>query len=543
MLFPYNELGDAITKQHLQDIKDDNRSKRTQYYQRRYSMLKGIATDPCEPEYDRELCKTFFPQGTDESNPEYDERMKVWIPQGANLLNRLTDLALKGNVEYKFKAVDSENAADIELAAFATEVYEASLDYNNWELIGRERIFEANGIGQISDWLDYRRHDPRTGEEFDKGGRVRFIKYWPWFAEPVVSPDNVTEIIGAVLIYNEEGQSITNAVSLTMDLTGQRKLVTKLWLDPLFNTENGKPIHKGAYVVFENETSALPEGKEDWANDNKYGLTPVVFWQSVDIDESQYNGESYLDRFIDPLLKLCRVASSELSGIQYIINQLVLYAAKETTPDKITVRHNRTHKFAQGEPSPEMRILERMLDLKPEQETRAYLAAVIGEAGGFSPELSSLDGIGKIGESGIALKIAYEKTVDAVKTIRRNYAKSKTELMEKVLKVILVENDGKIGGKKIDMTKIRAAVGFDDNIMPVSELDALELNVRRRDEGIITEEQFIILENAEVKTSAQAETHMQKIREARAKNKPEQPEPPQRNGLIRRIPKEAQQPK
>ncbi len=148
MLFKPNELGEQITAAHLKQITDANREDRHAYYMRRYAMYKGIATDPNEPEYDESLCQTFFPKGKNETPEEYRERMKVWIPQGRIIIERLADMCLNGGVEYKFVAI---NEADEAMAEAATANFNADLEYNSWDLVSRERILEPLAIGDGRD--------------------------------------------------------------------------------------------------------------------------------------------------------------------------------------------------------------------------------------------------------------------------------------------------------------------------------------------------------------------------------------------------------
>lgn len=519
MLFRHNELGEQITALHLKEITDAQRSDRNAYYQRRYEMFQGIVTDPKEPAYNESLCLEFFPKGKNETAEEYRERMKVWVPQGRVIIERLADLVFKGGVEYKFVAI---NEADEEMAERATEVVNADLEYNDWDIVARERVTEPLGIGQVSDWLDFRRFDPRTGEAYDNFGRVRFVKRWPWFAEPVVHPDNVTEIIGAAYIYNLENEVISPAVSLQMTLDGSRKLITILWLDPAYNTDTGAKISNGAFIRLEDETVVMPEGKEEWQSENKYGLTPVEFWQSIDIDETQYNGQAFIDRFVDALLKLSRVKSNEVSAIQYIINQLAIIAAPEATPDELPIRHNAIFKIPQGDPQSDIRILDRKADLTPEQGVSKYLTFLIGQAGNFSADLMDIEGVKNAAQSGVARKIVYSATIDFVEVLRKNYAKNMKSVMNKILKVKEYEY-GKLDG--IDLKKIRPEVVFYGEIMPTDELEELTQDVMKLKEGLIRKTDLILKYNDDIDSLEKAEERLRAIQEERKATQPEEQTP------------------
>ena len=509
MLFKHNELGEQITEIHLKQIEDANRQARIEYYQRRWDMYKGIATDPNEPDFDILKCKEFFPAGKNETDDEYRERMKVWNPQGAVIINRLADMVFKGGVEYKFVPVNPEDESAKTMAEAATSNFQADLEYNKWSIVGRERVVEPMAIGQISDWLDYRKFDPSTGEQFDNGGRIRFIKRWPWFAEPVVHPENVTEIIGAAYIYTQENEAISPAISLQMSLSGERRRITELWLDPAYNSETGELISAGAYVRFEDETVEMPAGKEDWQGDNKYKLTPVHFWQNVDMDESQFNAESFFDRFDDLWLKLSRVDSNKVSGVQYIINQRSIIASPEATPKDIPTRHNVLIKIPQGEPQSSIANMPRNLDNAPEDNLAKDLRFGIGEAGCYSASLMDMEGIGQAAQSGIARKIMYAPTVDCVDILRKNYAEGMKQVMRKCMAVKIYENGGSLDG--IDLKKIKPEVQFLGSVIPVDEVEELTQDILKLKSQLIDRKGLVMKYNPEIKTDAQADEFLKLI--------------------------------
>lgn len=506
----FNPLINEISARHVQELIDFEREQRISYYLRRRAMHNGIVTDPNEQDYDEELCKKFFPKGLTEKPNEYQERMKVWVPVGALILKRLVSLVVKGGVKYKYEPI---NEGDKKIAEDATQSFVADLQYNNWESLFPQIIEDALAIGELSTWQDFRKFDPRTGLAFDNGGRIKLTVRYPWIAEPIVDPENVTEIIGSVAVYHLDNQVLTPAVSAKMRLDGTSKRVIELWLSALYNSETGKKEYPGSFTRFENETSV---GDELWNEMNFYGVDPTVFWVGPDVDETQYRGKSYQDRYAELQIKLSRVASLELSGVQYLINQWYAIAADEAMPKQVEFRHNLMVKMGQGTPESRLGQTQRFLDTTEERELIKFLVNMIGQIAGYSPELlSGLEGsIGKAADSGIAMKILYEATEDAVRVIRSSLTPKIKELMTKTIIVKSYENQSSF---RIDTTKLMPVVTWDENIIPVDDKTQLEYDLLLEERGLRSRIDNVMKYNNHIATRKQAEKFIQELEAAKPK--------------------------
>lgn len=496
----FRPLTDEIAARHVMELLDSERASRIAYYIRRYNMHNGIVTDPNEPGYDETLCKQFFPKGETEQTDQYQERMKHWVPLGTLIIKRLVSLALKGGVSYRFEAI---NEADAALAESATKSFEADLAYNNWESLFPEIIENALAIGEVSTWQGYRKYDPLSGEEFDNGGRIKLTIRYPWIAEPIVNPENVTEVIGSIAMYNVDSQVITPAVTARMNLSGSSKRVIELWLSSLYDVETGNRLFDGSFTRFENEKIITDSDKDKaWSDENFYGVDPTVHWFAPDPDETQYRGKSYHDRYADSWIKLCRVSSLSVSGVQYMINLWYIIASEEASPKRIDFRHNAAVSMGQGTPESRFGQTEQNLNLTENRELIKFLVNIIGQSAGYSAELlNGLEGsVGKAADSGIAMKILYEVTEDAVRTIRRKLTPTVKELMRKTLIVKEYES-----GFKGDIRKLKPVVVWDENIIPVDDMKQLEYDMALQDAGLRSEVDNVIKYNQHINTPEEAE--------------------------------------
>lgn len=479
----FDSQADQITARHIMQLAEHERSSRISYYLKRYKMHKGVVTTPSEADYDEALCIELFPRALTETPEEYRERLKVWVPLGRLIVDRLIELTLKG-VTYSWEDASGQpNQA-------ANDALGADLEYNDWERQSRRTLSNSLGIGETSTWLEYRGFDPSTGKPFDNAGRVRFIERYPWIAEPIVNPDNVTDIIGSVALYDIDNYTITPNLTAQMRLDGKSKRKLEIWMAAQYDAKNGEKITDGGYWEYQNETLS---GDDSFNVFNPYGLVPVVHW-IYDTDETQYRGVSYHDRYADAWLKLCRVASSEVAQIQYLISVWKLLFSGDK-PTKMEFRPNGLYAFPQGADQPtELGQTGRMLNLNEERQFKAFLVNLIGQAGGYSGDLlQGLEGIGKIAESGIARKIVYEQTLDTVRGIRTFYGARMRQLMRAC-------NAMRGYHAKFNSVGLTPRVNFDDNIMPVDEREAFDLRVSMRNEGVITQEEFLMQSNRNIKT-------------------------------------------
>ena len=490
-----------ITARHLMQLAEHERASRISYYVKRYNMHKGIISMPSEAGYDESVSLEMFPKALTETLEEYRERLKVWVPLGRLIVDRLVELSMKG-ASYAWEDESGKQNQQ------ANDALGADLEYNDWERQSRKMLSNALGIGELSTWLEYRGFNPETGQKFDNAGRVRFVERFPWIAEPLVHPDNVTDIIGSIALYDKDNYIITPNVTAQMRLDGKSKRKIELWLAAQYDPKNGQKIADGGYWEYENERL---EEDEAFNNSNPYGFVPVVHW-IYDTDETQYRGVSYHDRYADAWLKLCRVASSEVAQIQYLVSVWKLLFSGDK-PSKMEFRPNGLYAFPQGADQPtELGQTERMLDLNEERQFKAFLVNLIGQAGGYSGDLlQGLEGIGKIAESGIARKIVYEQTLDTVRGIRAFYGAGMRRVMKCSLGMRAYH-----AGFKADGLKPR--VNFDDNIMPVDENEAFDLLVKKRNEGVITQEEFLMQANRNIKTAEEASQRL----EARQAQQPTQ---------------------
>lgn len=506
----FNPLINEISARHVQEVIDFEREQRISYYLRRRAMHNGIVTDPNEQDYDEELCKKFFPKGQTEKPSEYQERMKLWVPVGALIIKRLVSLVIKGGVKYKYEPLKD---SDAQLAEDATQSFEADLQYNNWESLFPEIVENALAIGELSTWQNFRKFDTQTGQAFDNGGRIKLTVRYPWIAEPIVNPDNVTEIIGSVAVYHLDNQVLTPAVSAKMRLDGSSKRIIELWLSALYDSETGLKKFPGSFTKFENERQV---GDKLWSEMNFYGIDPTVFWVGPDADETQYRGKSYQDRFAELQIKLSRIASLELSGVQYLINQWYAIAADDAMPKQVEFRHNLMVKMGQGTPESRLGQTQRFLDTTEERELIKFLVNMIGQIAGYSPELlSGLEGsIGKAADSGIAMKILYEATEDAVRIIRASLTPKVKELMTKTIIVKSYENQKSF---KIDTTKIRPVVTWDENIIPIDDKVQLDYDLLLEERGLRSRVDNVMKYNTSIATREQAEKFIQELEAAKPK--------------------------
>lgn len=488
----FDSQADQITARHIMQLAEHERSSRISYYLKRHKMHKGVVTTPSEADYDEALCLELFPRALTETIVEYRERLKVWVPLGRLIVDRLVELSLKG-VAYSWEDASGQpNQA-------ANDALGADLEYNDWERQSRKTLSNSLGIGETSTWLEYRGFDPATGKPFDNAGRVRFIERFPWIAEPIVHPDNVTDIIGSVALYDIDNYAITPNLTAQMRLDGKSKRKIELWIAAQYDPKSGEKISDGGYWEYQNETLT---GDESFIEFNPYGLVPVVHW-IYDTDETQYRGISYHDRYADAWLKLSRVASSEVAQIQYLVSVWKLLFSGDK-PSKMEFRPNGLYAFPQGADQPtELGQTERMLDLNEERQFKAFLVNLIGQAGGYSGDLlQGLEGIGKISESGIARKIVYEQTLDTVRGIRTFYGAGMRQLMRSC-------NAMRGYHAKFNSVGLTPRVNFDDNIMPVDENEAFDLLVKKRNERVITEEEFLMQANRNIKTVEEARQRLE----------------------------------
>lgn len=490
----FDPISEKITAGHLQELVDHERASRQSYFIRRYNMHTGVITDPQEQGYSEAVCKSFFPVGKSETPAEYAERQKVWIPIGRIILNRIVALVIKGGVKVVISGDGNEAQAEL-----ANNSFSRDMEYNMFQALLPEMITEMLGIGEISIWPDYRRHNPQTGKLFDSGGRIKWTKRFPWIAEPVVHPSRVTEVIGSVAIYELYNAAVTPSVSAKMMLSGKSKLMTELWLSPYYSPETGEVVYPGGYSLFEDEQEV---GPERFRGENPYRINPVTHCISPFKDETQYRGLSYYDLFVDMWLKLCRLASSEAATMQYMVPIYKMIADTKNSPSSLEFRQNAMVKIPQGTPQSDFGQVSREFTLIEEREYKKYLSNAIGEAAGYSGDfLTGMEGVGKVAESGVARKIVYEKTVDMVSFVRVFVAQIIREMAIKSLVIKNAEN----GGGMFDVDSLNARVIFDEDLIPISDLEALEYDLKLFTSGLRLESDLVMKYNDHIYTVAQAD--------------------------------------
>lgn len=519
-----NSLTDEITEAMLRDVADAYRQQRIREYEQLYDELISDVLDA-------DKVQRYFPRGYNESDDEYNERAKVWVPWANIICSKLRDVTLTDETILEWQP---EKDTDQSEADRANEIQQATDKASNWNKKRSDVLFFALGLGQIGCWPETRVYNKETGEKYKSanGDGVVIWEWWfPWFVEPVVYEENVSEIIGAAKIIMMDGNKATPLLSY--NINQNRQEITELYMSPSYNKDTGDNISKGFYRKWVNSKQAVFKDSDKWWNENIYGCSPVVFYCAPDPDESKYLGAGFPLRFRNMALKHSQTISNAIQACE------ALPVIWGFTGDfgKIKNFPIRPNKIVQLPVDGKLAQTERNLDLEEEWTAANNLERFISLVASVPASVwDTLGSAGKV-ESGVALKILYQPLLDIVGTVQTHYGSAEKERMTKTLKMWNSMNPT----KPVDVTKLRPEVKFKRDILPKNETEEIASDILKLANGIVTLTDLVKKYNQHLKTDAEVEAYIKQESERKtAATKAARPTIPlMRNNGQQNAPREA----
>lgn len=495
----FKNLTEEITEQMLRDAADQYRQRQIREYETLYNELMGEVLTA-------DIVQNYFPRGYNESDDEYKERAKVWVPWANIICSKLRDVVLSDYTELEWQTDSDKDSGEAERA---NEVQEATDEASNWEKKKGDVLFFSLGLGQVACWPETRLYNKETGEKYKaaNGDGVVVWDWWfPWFVEPIVYEENVTEIIGAAKVIMMNGNKATPL--LTYSVGQQRKEITELYLSPRYDKDTGKKLSNGTYRKWENSKPVKFKDSDKWWNENLYGCTPPVFYCSPDTDETQYLGSGFPLRFRQMAIKHSQTISNAIQACE----MLPVIWGIEGDIGKLKNFPIRTNRLVQLPTGGKLMQTERNLDLEEEWRAADNLERFISLVASVPANVwDTLGSAGKV-ESGVALKILYQPLLDIIRTVRSHYAYAEKERMTKTVKMWNTLNPN----RRIALEKIRPEVKFKEDILPKNEQEEIASDILKLSNGIVTLTDLVKKYNPHIKTDAEAEAYMKLESERKA---------------------------
>jgi hypothetical protein len=196
---------------------------------------------------------------------------------------------------------------------------------------------------------------------------------------------------------------------------------------PPLNAKRGKGVDE--YIEFVNDTTWTIWKNDVIIYDEAHGLpfTPVVWYDSIDMDEDERYGKPFFLRFKNILIALNQLITN---ANRQTLALPTMWTTSKITEDgeEIIIRPDIINYIG---PDSELKQTTRNVDLSPEEGLIAtYLDTIYSVS--MLPPKEILSGVGKVEHSGVALKLLFKQFELLINDMTMYYIDKEVELVEKL---------------------------------------------------------------------------------------------------------------
>ena len=385
---------------------------------------------------------------------------------------------------------------DEKLADEANELTMQFQQANNYEKQRRSLLTMALRHGEVLDMPKYWRGSLTTGKEFkftDSGvGCVKWLaipQYWYdklYFQD---YPDIPKALIISWLFEDGVMKPIVNR-----ELDTEQTTITQLISTDAFNVETLEQIEKGIWKVFKDEDETPIKDSHNGLN--PYGVLPGVFWQGPDVGDDGIYPESFIQKGIRMFQQHNEAFTAYANALKYVgFPQFVIQGEKKPSAEEIVLGPQMAAFVGENG---DMKILSPDIKEGPFKVLIENYERMLEHV--FSIPMQVIAGE-VMAKSGIQLKLLFGAIIKLLKSMEMNIDASEKDRMKK--EMLIYETANNFKGKFTD--KLRPVIEYKDDIIPSDEEVQLNMDVLKKAQRLLKQEQLLVKYNPAVETKEEAE--------------------------------------